>query len=129
MKIWSVILIVGTFFISGCDGTSQYDVYVSNKTSDTLQVAYKSMKDKDGAVEKTIFLKPTERRKIISTVFFNSGQGNGTSAKDCHLVASYVKATMDGKESSKAWCSNAVKYDREDVSQGSFTLEYTEADF
>lgn len=129
MNYFSLIFFICTMFLMGCDSESQYDVYVLNKTDTTLQVAFKSMKDQSGVVEKTIFLKPSERRKIISTVFFNSGQGNGTSEKDCHLVATYVTASQDGKKSSKEWCSDAVEYTREDVSQGSFTLNYTDADF
>lgn len=125
--LFSLLLLL----LFSCSQSHQYDVYVKNDTSGDLTIAYKSDKDKTGLVEKTIVLSPDERKKIISTVNYESDPPTSdTTADDCSIVAEYVRATnASGSNSKLEWCSDRVGFQVVDIGQGEFTLRYTNADF
>jgi len=117
--------------LSACCDSSQYDVYVHNGTSDDIRIEYKTMKDKDGPIERSINLKSGAQIRIISTVELNSGRGySGTSADYCYLVADYIRAYKSGNvQSSLAWCGDEVRFNTVDMCQGEFYLEYSDTHF
>ncbi len=132
MKCYNYLfLILVLLLLASCSQSHQYDVYVKNDTDDNITLSYKSDKDKNGVIENTIVLSPDERKKIISTINFESDPPtSNTTADDCSIVAEYVRATNgSGRNSKLKWCSDQVEFQVVDIGQGEFTLRYTDADF
>jgi len=123
-------LFAATLWVS-CTCTYQYDVYVSNKTTEPIRVAYKTLHDVRGEVEETIELAPGAQKRIIQTTDLNPGEGcRGTMAKDCALVAVYVRAFLrDSIPSKKAWCGEGVLFQKTDIQQAEFIIQYKPTDF
>lgn len=116
---------------SACNATFQYNVYVKNDTGEPLKIAYKSLNDVKGVTEEVITLKPAEYRQIISTKDIDPDiQKMATHPKHCKYVAEYINAFIKKDiPSTIQWCSEQVHFEKTDIQQAEFTINYTLADF
>ncbi len=122
-----VLLIIG---IASCDNTVQYSVVVKNSTNSDLKIEYRTMNDERGEVEEIIDLKKGEMKFIINTVDLSIEGSNGTSAAHHNYVAEYIRAYNDENEPSKLnWYDEKIKFEKTDLGQAEFTIEYTNGDF
>ena len=125
--LFSVLLIFG---FSACDSSVQYGVYVKNSTAENLKIVFKSPSDINGTDERTIELKAGEQKQIISTSNLEIKDSSFTTAAHCKHVAEYVNAFIqDTKPSKIKWCDKEIKFEKEDIGQAVFTIEYTATDF
>ena len=114
-----------------CDSDYQYGVWVKNSTNEDLTLAYKTSTDERGEVEEQITLKAGENKRIIWTTNLDFGEGRtGTLATHCSRVAEYVRATKsDGTPSNVEWCSDKVRFEKTDLGQAEFMIEYKPENF
>lgn len=129
-SILFTLLIISIAFIS-CDCTYQYGVFVKNSTDENIKITYKSLSGEKAGFETETILKAGELKQIISTYDLETGEGcEGCKETHCALVAEYVNAEIrDGIPSTKKWCSDNIKFEKTDIQQAEFTLEYTLDDF
>ncbi len=121
------ILLIG---LSACDSSVQYNVYVKNSTSEDLKVVFKSLNETSNKGEQTIQLKAGEQKQIISTINIELGESASTTPNHCNLVAEYIHAyTKDKIPSKTKWCDQDIKFEKEDIGQAVFTIDYSEKDF
>jgi len=129
------ILIFGLclIFLSSCDSTYQYGVYVKNETGEDLKVAYKSSTDVKGIVEETVTLRDGEGSMLIWTkdLTVSETEDTGrTTAEHRHLVADYVNGFIKDSIPSKIkWDGEGVRFERTDIGQAEFMITYTAEDF
>ena len=125
----TIILLCIAF--ASCDCTYQYGVFVKNSTGEDIKVTYLSLSGEKAGFETESFLKAGELKQIISTYDLETGNGcEGCKETHCTLVAEYVNAEIrDGIPSTKKWCSENIKFEKTDVQQAEFTIEYTLDDF
>ena len=125
--LFSILMLLG---LSSCDSSVQYNVYVKNSTGENLKVVFKSPNDVNNKEEQTIELKAGALRQIISTPNLEIIDSSWTTPDHCHHVAEYIKAFTPNNRSSKIkWCDKEIKFEKEDIGQAVFTLEYTANDF
>lgn len=123
----SILILLG---LSSCDSTVQYNVYVKNSTAENLEVVFKSPADINSKDEQVIILKAGEQKQIISTANLDIKESSSTTADHCIHVAEYVNTYTPNKIPSKIkWCDENIKFEKEDIGQAVFTIEYTAADF
>lgn len=126
--LFSLLLSLG--FMS-CDSKYQYGVWAKNSTNEDLILAYKTTTDERGTVEEEITLKAGENKRIIWTTNLDFGEGwTGTLAEHCGSVAEYVRAKKsDGTPSNIEWCTNDVRFEKTDIGQAEFMIEYKPENF
>jgi len=122
--------IFSLFSFISCNFTFQYGVNVYNKTNHNLRIEFESGNDLNNTNHQTINLKPQEFKRIIWTKNIPNTKSWTTTAKHCNLVANYVKAfNQNNIESSKKWCHQSIRFEKTDIQQGEFYIEYEEKDF
>ena len=127
-KIILFTLIIGV--LVSCDNTVQYAVIVKNSTDSDLMIEYKTANDVRGEVDEKITLKAGKMKFIINTNNLSIEGSNGTSADHHQYVAEYIRAYKNGNvPSTLNWYNNKVKFEKTDVGQAEFTIEYTDNDF
>ena len=128
-NIFVFLLISGTLI--SCDCTYQYGVFVKNSTGEDINITYKSLSGEKAGFETETVVKTGELKHIISTYDLETGEGcEGCKETHCNLVAEYVNAEIrDGILSTKKWCSDNIKFEKTDIQQAEFTIEYTLEDF
>lgn len=130
-KCIGLLFILLMFSLQACDSTQQYDVYAVNSTNEKIKLEYKSLNNPLGGIKQVVYINPSQRKKIISTLNIDKGEGwSKPTHEDCNLVAEYVSAYIqDDKPSSIKWCSDDIQFSTTDVGQGEFTIEYTNESF
>ena len=125
-----ILALVSTALIS-CDCTYQYGVFVKNSTGENIKITYKSLSGEKAGFESEIVLKDGEQKQIISSYDLETGEGcTGCKEAHCKLVAEYVNAEIrDGIPSTIKWCDKNIQFDKTDIQQAEFTIEYTLEDF
>ena len=120
-------------FLSSCDSTYQYGVYIKNETGEDLKVAYKSSTDAKGVIEEITTLRNGEGKMVIWTkdLTVSEAEDTGrTTATHSHLVADYVNAYIKDSIPSKIkWGGEGVRFERTDIGQAEFMITYTDKDF
>lgn len=127
-------LILGLFlllFLSSCECTYQYGVYVMNDTREEIVIKYQTDVDIDGPKEEALILGPGEQKRIIYTENLDTDDGcGGTRPDHCKMVAEYIQAFLrDTIPSTINWCDPSIKFEKTDIQQAEFTIVYTEEDF
>lgn len=131
-----VLLLLCAALFTSCECTYQYNVNVKNNTGETINVAYKSTTDRRGPVDDVVSVKPGEFKQLIISKDLNTGDGckAGTQAKHCGMVAEYVNAFMIDANNNKIpskikWCDPNIQFEKVDIQQAEFTINYTKDDF
>jgi len=114
---------------SACDGTVQYNVFVKNNTDQEIKVIFKSPTDHQNKEEQTVEIKPQELKQIIRTEDIDPADKSSTTASHCTYVADYVNAFKQNSQSKIKWCDQKIKFEKTDIQQAEFTIEYTDSDF
>ncbi|MBT8218257.1 MAG: hypothetical protein KJP00_00420 [Bacteroidia bacterium] len=129
-KILTLVILVNIIF-TACECSYQYDVYVKNSSSQELKISYFSKNDRLSSNEQTLTLKAGESQRIISSNDIRVPEGcSGIHPDHSKFVAEYITAiNASGRESKLKWGDPSIKLQREDIQQGSFTMEFTNADF
>ncbi len=117
--------------MTGCTCSYQYAVYVKNDTEGRLQIHFKSKVDAEGLKEESILLNPGEYKRLLySKEIHVNNSCQGTSREHCHLLFNYLSATNEkGDSASLSLCDSSVKFEKVDIQQAEFTLEYKPAHF
>lgn len=111
--------------LSACSDSYQYDVYATNKTDAPIKIVFKSPEDQNNPLEQMITLRPGEQEKIISTKNIALGKTMKDHTKVCQRVATYVKAFQNEIPGKLQWCDKSIRYERTDIGQAEFIIEYT----
>ena len=122
-----ILLLAG---LTSCDNTVQYAVIVKNATDSDLIIEYKTLNDVRGEVEEKTTLEKGEMQFTINTTNLAIEGSNGTTADHHPYVAEYVRAIKNGDITSKLkWYDEKIRFEKTDIGQAEFTIEYTEKDF
>jgi hypothetical protein len=114
-----------------CNCKTQYGVYVKNDTLENLTLSFKSNIDEKGPIEETLILAPGDYKRIIWTQDLQFEEDcSGTTTNHCKYVAEYVKAYIrDSIPSNLNWCDEKIHFEKTDIGQAEFTINYTPSDF
>lgn len=127
MRTTFLFLSITLLGLASCDMKYDYSVRVQNLTSEPIKVAFKSLHDRSGTVEKNIIIAPGDGKIIIQTT--NLPNDNGWRGNK-NLVAEYIHAyKTDDTKSHLDWNSEKIKLERVDIGQAEYYINYTEADF
>jgi len=127
MRTILFILSITLLGLTSCNMEYDYGVRVKNSTSEPIKVAFKSLTDRSGTVEKSITLAPGDWKVIIQTT--NLPNDNGWRGNK-NLVAEYVYAyKTDDTQSHIDWNSEKIKLERSDIGQAEYFINYTDNDF
>ena len=120
-QILLYILLIAT--LSSCDSSYQIDVYVQNKTADTIAVSYK--KSDDGKVRFKIA--PGEQRVIISSGNIPFDGENLPVAKDfCNNFTYPIECNIGNNLTSMInCCAEDVIFELTDVGQAEYIIPIT----
>jgi len=104
MKHKLFLFVILSFLFSSCGQSIQYDLIISNTSSKTIQIAFKSQYT-GYTKEKIVTISPNQKKQILSTK--NISKEEITSPKNpCNVIAEYVKiTTKKGQASNYQWCS------------------------
>ncbi|NNC85973.1 MAG: hypothetical protein HKN75_07820 [Bacteroidia bacterium] len=130
-KIFIVLCFILPIVFSSCDCTYQYGVNVINSTGEDLTINYKSLSGEKAGFDSKLLLKDGERKQIISTYDLETAEGcTGCKENHCTMVAEYVTAYIkDSIPSNINWCDKNIQFDKTDIQQAEFTIDYKLSDF
>jgi hypothetical protein len=125
-SIFTVIFIC--LFLSACDCSYQYNVFVKNNTGETIRIDYKTKQDVRGVLEETVMIDAGEFKQIITSKDLNfDNKCGGCKPEHCHKVAEYINAYLaDSIPSKIRWCDKTIKFIKADIQQGEFVITYNE---
>ena len=129
-KALSFIILINILF-SACECSYQYGVYARNDSDQDIRVVYKSERDLGSTLEQQVTIPAGKQKRIIYTDDIKVPEGcTGTSAEHASYVASYIYAiNADGQKSKLRWLDPTIKFIKEDIQQGTFTMVFKEDDF
>ena len=103
-RIIALSILINIFF-AACDCSYQYNVYVSNNSSEDLQISFFSKNDRFLSTEGSLLLKPGERHHFITRKDINVAEGcSGILPVHAKFVAEFIRAVdTAGKECYLKW--------------------------